>query len=78
VPELNRYRGIVWAFFYRDHGVPHVHVYYSGHVIVLRVSDGQPFEGSMPAKQLKIAKAWIAENVDLINRKWRAAKAVQR
>ncbi|BAL84048.1 hypothetical protein SELR_23400 [Selenomonas ruminantium subsp. lactilytica TAM6421] len=52
------------------HHLPHVHVIYGKYAQVLDL-DGNELAGRMPAKQLKRAKEWIADNKSLLEKEWR-------
>jgi hypothetical protein len=40
VPEISRFLGIIIAMFYREHGPPHLHAFYSGHRITVEIESG--------------------------------------
>jgi len=72
--------GIIVSLYYLDnkqHGRPHVHVRYQEHEAVLGIPDGDILEGSMPAKKLKLAQAWMEIHRDELVADWELAVSGQ-
>ena len=52
------------------HEVPHLHLFYGSHAASVSIEGGQLLAGSLPAKQLKEARAWIAEHQAALLAMW--------
>jgi hypothetical protein len=78
MPKIHVLLGMVITMFGGEHGVPHVHVYWSGtrgkgaSVGVVRISDGALLAGKLPAGMLAKVKEWLLANQDMLAAKWKA------
>ncbi|MFR5756074.1 MAG: DUF4160 domain-containing protein [Lachnospiraceae bacterium] len=57
-----------------NHNLPHVHASYGEYEISIAIDNGDILAGSLPYKQVKIAKKWIEENKDMLNTTWKNIK----
>lgn len=71
MPTLKRLGNILIRVFGEDHAPPHFHVVTPDHEAMVRIADLQVHAGSIDRKSLRIAIAWAAENIDLLEAEWR-------
>ncbi len=64
MPTIDRAEGLKINVYSGDHVPPHIHVLYSEFEVLLVIEDGRVYAGGLPAKQMKLAKAWLSENRD--------------
>jgi hypothetical protein len=58
MPILAMFYGIIIRMFYKDnkeHFLPHIHVEYAEHKIVISIPDGEVLTWSLPKAQLKFS-----------------------
>jgi Domain of unknown function (DUF4160) len=67
MPTISVFFGIVVQMYWRDHPPPHVHVLYQNYEALIGIEDGMLLEGSVPPRQLRIVRAWVA---------WRRAELI--
>ena len=75
MPELSRFAGMIIYLLFNDigqHNKPHVHVYYGEYKAAVAV-DGELLAGSLPSKQLKIIKGWLAFHEEEVYKAWNLA-----
>lgn len=58
VPRISEFYGIVVAMYFNDHAPPHFHVAESGSEASLRIDTLEVFEGSLPARALRLVRTW--------------------
>ena len=76
MPILSVFYGIiVRMYFYdnRQHHLPHIHAEYQGHKSVFDIISGEPIEGELPRKQLRLVQAWIELRRDELLADWELA-----
>jgi len=54
----------------KKHHLPHIHVRYAEHKVVIAIPSGDVLEGSLPVKQMKLVQAWIAIHADALMADW--------
>ena len=54
-----------------DHAPPHFHVKRPGVAFQVRLADLEVMEGDFDRRDLDLAVAWAAENLELLAQKWR-------
>ena len=60
MPELSRFFGLIIKIQFKDHGPPHIHVWYGGrNRATVRISDGTLLHGRLPRPQLLFVGAWV-------------------
>jgi hypothetical protein len=76
VAELARFYGIVIAIYFREHGVPHIHVSYAGRHASISIRSGRVLEGESrfhpPA--LRLVKQWLEEHQEELLDAWEDAR----
>lgn len=76
MPVISMFYGIVIRMFNFDnrrHHVPHIHVSYQGESAVVAIPSGKILEGKIPARKMKLVKAWIELHQDEIMADWELA-----
>lgn len=58
MPAISRFYGIVIAMFFNDHPPPHVHARYGGHKGRIAIATGEPLDGDLPARALRLIADW--------------------
>jgi len=80
MPQLSVFFGIVIQMFFNDtkhHNLPHIHVFYSGHLSSIAIEDGQVLAGSIPSKQLSLVQKWITIHKEELMKDWELAISCQ-
>ena len=77
MPRIGELFGIFFYLYFREHGVPHIHAFYSGRVAVIGL-DGVLIEGGLPKKQLKISQKFAVEYATEIQQKINQIEASKR
>lgn len=54
----------------RQHQLPHIHVKYQEHEVVISIPDGQVIEGGIPNAKMKLVQAWIELHQDELMADW--------
>jgi hypothetical protein len=57
----------------RRHHAAHIHVRYQGSEAVVSIEDGSVFDGTIPAKQLKMIQAWVEIHKEELMVDWELA-----
>jgi hypothetical protein len=70
VPRIGTLNGVTFYIYADDHNPPHVHAYYGDDAILLVIATGETLQGSLPSKQAKVARAWLADNRAMAQQKW--------
>ncbi len=55
----------------KEHGPPHVHIYYQDAVAVMNVANCEIMNGDLPAKQKRLVNAWIEIHRDELLANWK-------
>jgi hypothetical protein len=64
---LSMFYGIIVSMYYfdnRQHHVPHIHVRYQEHEVVISLVDGSTLEGDIPTNKMKLVQAWLELHKD--------------
>jgi len=64
MPNFDSFNGIKVNIYNGDHLPPHIHVLYGADEVLLEIETGIIYAGWLPAKQLKKAREWLANNKD--------------
>ncbi len=78
---ISMFYGIIISMFYLDnkkHKLPHIHVKYQEHNIVIGIPEGEILEGSLPSNKLKLVQAWIEIHRDELVADWELASSGQK
>jgi len=73
---LSLFYGIIISIFYKDnkqHSVPHIHANYQEYSAVLSIPEGDILAGDIPAKKLKLVRAWIEIHQEDLLANWELA-----
>jgi hypothetical protein len=72
MPVISRFYGIVIKMYLRqkEHNPPHIHAIYGEYVGMFALSDGEMFEGDMPAKGQQLVKEFIEHYRDRLMIMW--------
>ena len=76
MPVISMFYGIIVCLYYIDnkrHHLPHIHVKYQEHEVVLSIPEGNILEGSIPTRKLKLVEAWIEIHRDELMADWELA-----
>ncbi len=78
--ELARFYGIVVAIYFREHGVPHVHLIKGGKKVVVAISSGRALAGRHPLAPADMRRAieWVRDHRAELLRAWHRASAGER
>jgi hypothetical protein len=57
----------------RQHKLPHVHVKYQEHEVVVSIPDGDVMEGNIPSPKMKLLQAWLEIHKDELMVDWQLA-----
>jgi shikimate kinase len=61
----------------RQHKVPHIHVKYQEHEVVVSIPEGEVMGGSIPNSKMKLLQAWIELHKDELVADWELAVSGQ-
>jgi hypothetical protein len=72
MPVISRFEGIVIKMYLRqkEHNPPHIHAIYGEYIGMFSLSDGEMFEGDIPAKGQKLVKEFIEYYRDRLLTMW--------
>ena len=76
MPSLSTFYGIIIYMYFMDnkqHNLPHIHVKYQEHEVVVSIHDGDIIEGSIPSAKMKMLQAWIEIHKDELIADWELA-----
>ena len=77
MPTISMFRGIKVFINWREHNPPHFHAVYGGEEVLVLINELEVFEGSMPAKQLKMVLGWAAFHQTELLENWMLAERQQ-
>ncbi|MGP9802327.1 type II toxin-antitoxin system toxin DhiT [Rheinheimera sp. NSM] len=63
MPEIDAFLGLSFCLYFFDnkqHKLPHIHVKYGSHEVIIAIETGKCLEGYLPNKQRKRAESHIA------------------
>jgi hypothetical protein len=72
--------GIIIYMYFKDnrqHKVPHIHVKYQEHEVVVSIPEGEVMGGSIPNSKMKLLQAWIELHKDELVADWELAVSGQ-
>lgn len=76
MPAISFFYGLVVYMYFYDagqHHEPHIHVKYQDEEAVIRIPDGVVLDGSLPARKMKLAQAWIEIHAEELMANWALA-----
>lgn len=71
MPTLFTFDRYKIRIYFREHGIPHVHLISADCAAVIAIDDGDLIEGDAPPDALETARTWIATNRDMLLAMWR-------
>jgi hypothetical protein len=74
VPRLSSFYGIVIAMYYKEHGVPHFHARYAGHVASISIDTLEVLGGSLPRRALRLVREWGMLHEEELAANWERAR----
>ena len=65
--------GLIIRMYYapKEHGPPHIHVYYQDRVAVINISNCEITRGNLPTKQKRLMTAWIEIHREELTADWK-------
>jgi Domain of unknown function (DUF4160) len=74
VPRLSYFNGITIKMFWSEvhHSLPHFHARYGGHKASFDLT-GKVIVGELPARQLRLVRAWAELHAEELAADWRLA-----
>jgi hypothetical protein len=62
MPNIDIINGIKINIYNGDHRPPHIHAEYNEFEVLIVIENGRIYAGGLPARQLREAFDWLAEN----------------
>lgn len=76
MPAISMFYGIIIYMYFMDnkqHKLPHIHVKYQEHEVIIEIPNGNILEGSIPKPKMKLLKAWVEIHQDELIADWELA-----
>jgi shikimate kinase len=76
MPAISSFYGIIVYMYFMDnrqHKLPHVHVKYQEHEVVVSIPGGDVMEGNIPSPKMKLLQAWLEIHKDELMVDWQLA-----
>ena len=76
MPSISTFYGIIVYMYFMDnkqHKLPHIHVKYQEHEVIVEIPDGNVLEGKIPVSKMKLLQAWIEIHKDELMADWELA-----
>ncbi len=77
MPTICSFRGIKIFINWREHRPPHFHATYGGEEVSVLINELEVYDGSLPAKQLKMLLGWAAFHQAELMENWELAEKNQ-
>ena len=80
MPAISMFYGLIVYMYLIDnkqHKLPHIHVKYQEHEVIVEIPDGEVLEGSIPNSKMKLLQAWIELHKDELIANWELAVSGQ-
>ena len=73
---LSNFYGIVIKMYFQqsEHNPPHIHAIYGEHVGVINIQTGEPMEGDLPLRALKLIQEWSNKHKQELLDIWKSQK----
>ena len=55
----------------KEHGPPHIHVYYQKLTAAINIANCEIMKGNLPAKQIRLVNAWIEIHREELMADWK-------
>ncbi len=76
MPSISTFYGIIIYMYFMDnkqHKLPHIHVKYQEHEVIVEIPKGNVLEGSIPSGKMKLLQAWIEIHKEELMADWELA-----
>ena len=76
MPSISAFYGIIIYMYFMDnkqHKLPHIHVKYQEHEVIVEIPEGNVLEGTIPTSKMKLLQAWIEIHKDELMANWELA-----
>jgi len=76
MPAISMFYGIIIYMYFMDnkqHKLPHIHVKYQEHEVIIEIPNGDILEGKIPKSKMKLLKAWVEIHQDELVADWELA-----
>ena len=76
MPAISMFYGIIIYMYFMDnkqHKLPHIHVKYQEHEVIIEIPNGGILEGSIPKSKMKLLNAWVEIHQDELMADWELA-----
>lgn len=70
MPRISEFYGIEIYMYPDDHPPPHCHAWYSGDWAVISLATGEPLDGSLPKRALRLVRQWAKEHRSELYMNW--------
>jgi len=80
MPAISMFYGLIVYMYLMDnkqHKLPHIHVKYQEHEVIVAIPDGEVLDGSIPNSEMKLLQAWIEIHKDELIANWELAVSGQ-
>jgi hypothetical protein len=77
VPRICEFYGISIYLYWDDHNPPHFHAIYGEHEALIVIATGSVLHGSLPARAMRMIRAWHRLHPQELEEAWARAKASQ-
>jgi hypothetical protein len=74
MPTIALFYGMVIQMYWRDHGPPHVHVYYQGFEGLVSIETGEVIGGLLPPSAARIVRQWVLLRNAQLTDNWQRAR----
>ena len=62
--------------YFADHGPPHFHVEYQGHVALVAIADGVLLQVELPTRALALVRQWCSDHRGELEQNWSNGQAL--
>jgi len=72
MPTISMFFGIIIRMYYapKEHGPPHIHVYFQDYNVTFDIQNSEILNGDMPSRQLRLVQVWIEIPKDELLANW--------
>jgi Domain of unknown function (DUF4160) len=75
MPRISAFYGIVITMYSNDHAPPHFHARYGEYEAQIVISTGDPLEGQLPIRALRLLREWTKLHQGELRANWERAQA---
>lgn len=76
MPSISMFYGLIVYMYFMDtkqHNMPHIHVKYQEHEVIVQIPNGDILDGSLPDSKMKLLQAWIELHKEELMANWALA-----